>query len=189
MTTRFQSLLLSIGDIWNVVVAGAVGNWISVRESMGWTYLFDAKMSRDNQSCFPWINIRREDIDLSWMARTSLGTADAFPVVASLPPKNSVREPEQQTDFPWRKTFCFDVGLSDQRIEYSWSVLDFGESYQIRFGTVNFTTITRFPETLNADFFMKQLLLKQYMWCEPLVSLCTWHKQNLAKIIATEKEK
>ena len=30
---------------------------------------------------------------------------------------------------------------------------------------------------------MKQLLLKLYMWCEPLVSLCTWHKQNLAKII------
>ena len=68
MTIRFQSLLLSIGDIWNVVVAGAVGNWISVRESMGWIYLFDAKMSKDNQSCFTWINIRREDIDLSWRA-------------------------------------------------------------------------------------------------------------------------
>ena len=43
-------------------------NWISVRESMRWTYLFDAKMSKANQSCFPWINIRREDIDLSWRA-------------------------------------------------------------------------------------------------------------------------
>ena len=95
MTIRFQSLLLLIGDISNVVVASAVyvGNWISVGESMGWTYLFDAKMSKDNQSCFPWINIRREDIDLSWMARTSLGTADAFPVVASLPTKNPSSKP------------------------------------------------------------------------------------------------
>ena len=100
-------------------LASAVGNWISVRESMGWTYLIDAKMSKDKQSCFPWMNIRREDIDLRRMARTNLRTADAFPVVASLPPKNNVCEPEQQNDFPWRKTFCFDVGLSDQRIEYS----------------------------------------------------------------------
>ena len=30
---------------------------------------------------------------------TSLRTADAFPVVASLPPKNSVCEPERQNDF------------------------------------------------------------------------------------------
>ena len=29
----------------------------------------------------------------------SLRTADAFPVVASLPPKNSVCEPERQNDF------------------------------------------------------------------------------------------
>ena len=29
----------------------------------------------------------------------SLRSADAFPVVASLPPKNSVCEPEQQNDF------------------------------------------------------------------------------------------
>ena len=95
-----RKLPLGAPDIWNVVVASAVGNWISARESMGWTYLFDAKMSKDNQSCFPWINIRREDIDLRWMARTSLRTADAFPVFASLSPKNSVCEPEQQNDFP-----------------------------------------------------------------------------------------
>ena len=47
--------------------------------------------------------------------------------------------------FPSRKTFCFDVHQSDQRIECSSSdslqprvlvcVLDFGESYQICFGT------------------------------------------------------
>ena len=29
----------------------------------------------------------------------SLRTADAFPVVASLPPKNSICEPERQNDF------------------------------------------------------------------------------------------
>ena len=31
--------------------------------------------------------------------RHSLRTADAFPVIASLPPKNSVCEPERQNDF------------------------------------------------------------------------------------------
>ena len=41
-----RKLPLGAPDIWNVVVASAVGNWISVRESMGWTYLFDAKMSK-----------------------------------------------------------------------------------------------------------------------------------------------
>ena len=49
-----------------------------------------------------------------------------------------------------------------------------------RLWNVNFTTITSFPATLNADFFMKQLLLKLCMWCRPLVSLwikygSTWH--------------
>ena len=49
--------------------------------------------------------------------------------------------------------------------------------------------------TLNADFFMKQLLLKLCMWCGPFVSLykirlrSTWHKQNLDKIIAKAKGK
>ena len=36
---------------------------------------------------------------------------------------------------------------------------------------VNFATITRFPATLNADFFIKQLLLKLCLWRGPLVSL------------------
>ena len=107
-------------------------------------------------------------------------TADAFPVVASLPPKISVCEPERQNDFPWRKTSCFDVGQSDQRIEYSSSdssrpralkYLGFWRELSNTLWNVNFTTITRFPATLNADFFMKQLLLKLCMWCGPLVSL------------------
>ena len=34
-----------------------------------------------------------------WHISISLRTADAFPVVASLPPKNSVCEPERQNDF------------------------------------------------------------------------------------------
>ena len=39
-----------------------------------------------------------------------------------------------------------------------WSVLDFGELPNT-FWNVNFTTITRFPAMLNADVFVKQLLL------------------------------
>ena len=35
----------------------------------------------------------------------SLRTADAFPVVASLPPKNGVCEPERQNDFLEVKPF------------------------------------------------------------------------------------
>ena len=35
----------------------------------------------------------------------SLRTADLFPVVASLPPKNNVCEPEQQNDFRYVKPF------------------------------------------------------------------------------------
>ena len=77
-------------------------------------------------------------------------------------------------------TFCFDVGKSDQRKEYSSSdssrpralvCLGFWRELPNTLWNVNFTIITRFPATLNADFFMKQLLLKLCMWCGPLVSL------------------
>ena len=70
------------------------------------------------------------------------------------------------------KTFCFDVGQSDQRIEYSSSdssrphalkCLGFWRELPNTLWNVNFTTITRFPATLNADFFMKQLLVKLCM--------------------------
>ena len=110
----------------------------------------------------------------------SLRTADVFPVFASLPPKNSVCKPERQNDFPWRKTFCFDVGRSDQRIEYSSSdfsrpralkCLGFRRESPNTLWNVNFTTITRFPATLNADFFTKQPPLKLCMEFGPLVSL------------------
>ena len=37
----------------------------------------------------------------------SLRSADAFPVVASLPPKNSVCEPERLNDFRDVRTFVF----------------------------------------------------------------------------------
>ena len=39
------------------------------------------------------------DILVKCQSRYSLRSADTFPVVASLPPKNSVCEPEQQNDF------------------------------------------------------------------------------------------
>ena len=38
---------------------------------------------------------------------TSLRTADAFPVVTSLPPKNSICEPERQNDFRDVKPFVW----------------------------------------------------------------------------------
>ena len=100
----------------------------------------------------------------------SLRTADAFPVVASLPPKNSVCEPEQQNDF--RDVKLFVLMLAYQIKGYTarvtprdlarCRVLDFGELPNTLWN-VNFTTITRFPATLNADVFMKQLLLKLCM--------------------------
>ena len=79
-----------------------------------------------------------------------------------------------------RKSFCFDVGQSDQRIEYGSSDssrpralkrLRFRRELLNTLWNMNFATITRVPATLNADFFMKQLLLKLCMWCGPLVSL------------------
>ena len=44
------------------------------------------------------------DVDSS-PAKSSLRTADAFPVVTSLPPKNNVCEPERQNDFRDMKPF------------------------------------------------------------------------------------
>ena len=73
-------------------------------------------------------------------------------------------------------TFCFDVGQSDQRIEYSsrapsrpraLACLGFWRELPNTLWNVNFTTITRFPATLNDDFFMKQRLLKLCMWYGP----------------------
>ena len=98
----------------------------------------------------------------------SLRTADAFPVIA---PKNSFGEPERQNDF--RDVFPFVLMLANQikgqntgRVTpcdlARWSVLDFGER-PTALWNVNFTTITRFPATLNADVFMKKLLLKLCM--------------------------
>ena len=62
------------------------------------------------------LNVNKEDLvfgfwycDLSDVdsspAKSSLRTADAFPVVASLPPKNNVCEPERQNDFRDMKPF------------------------------------------------------------------------------------
>ena len=61
---------------------------------------------------------------LLWRNKTiyisfSLRTAEAFPVIASLPPKIASAHPSGKTISMTTKTFCFDVGQSDQRIEYS----------------------------------------------------------------------
>ena len=49
----------------------------------------------------------------------SLRTADAFPVVASLPPKNSVCEPEQQNDFRDVKPFVLMLAYQIKGWSYS----------------------------------------------------------------------
>lgn len=74
------------------------------------------------------------------------------------PPEKQRPRTRTAKQFPWRNTFCFDVGQSDERREYSSS-----DSSRPRalaclrlwrelntLWKVNFTTITRFPATLNA---------------------------------------
>ena len=101
-------------------------------------------------------------------------------VVASLPPKNSVCEPERQNNFHDRNLlfWCWPIRSKD-RIQLKWpralKCLGFWRELPNTFWNVNFTTITRFPVTLNADFFMKQLLVKLCMWCGPLFSLYKIH--------------
>ena len=74
----------------------------------------------------------------------SLRTAEVFPVVTSLPPKINVLEPERQNDFRDVEPFVLMLasqikGQNTARVTprnlSRWRVLDFGESYQIRFGT------------------------------------------------------
>ena len=78
------------------------------------------------------------------LSQPSLRTADAVPVVSSLPPKNNVCEPERQNDIRDVKAFVSSLanqikGQSTARVTprdiARWRVLDFGESHQIRFGT------------------------------------------------------
>ena len=105
----------------------------------------------------------------------SLRTADAFPVVASLPRKNSVCEPERQNDFHDVKSFVLMLvkqikGLaqrSDSSRPRALKCLGFWPELPNTHWNVNFTTITRLPATLNSDFFMKQLLVKLCMLCGP----------------------
>ena len=79
----------------------------------------------------------------------------------SLPLKNKVCEPERQNDF--HDTESFALMLANQNKGWNTArvtphdlarlrVLDFGKSYQICFWNMNFTTITRFPVTSNANF-------------------------------------
>ena len=83
---------------------------------------------------------------LAWHRRigNSLWTADIFPVVASLSPKNNVRERDRQNDFHDLKPFVLMFAnqiKGEKAIRVTprdlvlWCVLDFGESYQVRFGT------------------------------------------------------
>ena len=97
----------------------------------------------------PWIVILHQFFPTNQLAwhRTignSLWTADIFPVVASLSPKNNVCERDRQNDFHDLKPF---VLMFANQIEGEkavrvtpcdlvlWCVLDLGESYQVRFGT------------------------------------------------------
>ena len=80
----------------------------------------------------------------TFLSQPSLRTADVFPVVASLPPKNNVCQPERQNDIRDVKAFVSSLtnqikGQNTARVTprdiTRLRVLDFGESYQIRFGT------------------------------------------------------
>ena len=83
---------------------------------------------------------------LAWHRRigNSLWTADIFPVVASLSPKNNVRERDRQNDFHDLKPFVLMFAnqiKGEKAVRVTprdlvlWCVLDLGESYQVRFGT------------------------------------------------------
>ena len=80
----------------------------------------------------------------TFLPQPNMRTADVFPVVASLPPKNNVCEPQRQNDIRDVKAFVSSLanqikGQNTARVTprdiAHWRVLDFGESYQIRFGT------------------------------------------------------
>ena len=80
----------------------------------------------------------------TFLSQPSLRTADVVPVVASLPPKINVCEPERQNDIRDVNAFVSSLanrikGQNTARVTprdiARWRVLDFGESYQIRFGT------------------------------------------------------
>ena len=120
----------------------------------------------------------------------------------SLPLKNNVCEPERQNDF--HDTESFALMLANQNKGWNTArvtphdlarlhVLDFGKSYQICFWNMNFTTITRFPATSNANFLWKNYFLSYV--CDGGLWFCfikygsMWHKQNPDKIIATVKGK
>ena len=73
--------------------------------SQGYKYLSITKIG--HRSKFKWLG-DFEELKLfvdGYLKITSLRSADAFPVVASLPPKNSVCEPERQSDFRDVKPF------------------------------------------------------------------------------------
>ena len=120
----------------------------------------------------------------------------------SLPLKNNVCEPERQNDF--HDTESFALMLANQNKGWNTArvtphdlarlpVLDFGKSYQICFWNMNFTTITRFPATSNANFLWSNCFLSYV--CDGGLWFCfikygsMWHKQNLDKIMATVKGK
>ena len=84
--------------------------------------------------------------------RGSLRTADMFSVITSPPPKKECLRNRAAKRFPWRKTFCFDVGQSLQRIEYnssdsSWpralACLGFWQELPNLLWNVNFTTFNK----------------------------------------------
>ena len=83
---------------------------------------------------------------LAWHGRigNSLWTTDIFPVVTSVSPKNNICERDRQNDFCDLKPFVlmFANQIKGEKAVWVtprdlvlWCVLDFGESYQVRFGT------------------------------------------------------
>ena len=97
----------------------------------------------------------------TFLSQPSLRTADVFPVVASLPPKNNVCEPERQNNI--RDVKAFVSSLANQikrqntarvtpRDTRALACLGLWRELPNTLWNVNFTIITRFLATLNAVY-------------------------------------
>ena len=77
--------------------------WTALLVKSQWIWKINAGQSSARQNGLP-LSLPHRQLEcscksISEQSWPSLRSADAFPVVASLPPKNSVCEPEQQNDF------------------------------------------------------------------------------------------
>ena len=123
----------------------------------------------------------------------SLWTADVFPVIASLPPKNDVCELERQNYF--RDVKPFVLSLANQIKGYNtaratpcdiarWRALDFGKSYQ---NALEREFHDHNKVSCDVECCLWSNCFLSYVcdvgpWFRFIKYGSTWHKQNLDKI-------